>query len=427
MESALTSLAEEWMDQCSMNRSSPSGKKWWASNRLHALFSQLLHEHTEPVRLGVAVAVGVIVGCSPFFGVHFWIGLLLSLIFRLNKVAVFFGSQISIPPLAPLIGFASVQIGSLTLKGHWLLIQLEDFSRASLSSMLQTFFVDWIVGGVILGAIIALPAFGLTVALAQSRKRRSSMTLSALPSTKLANATVPMPSNPKPPKRLVPEDGTRDEEPWKMSVQRVKALYHKAPVSHRCYIGAKLAMDPAYRTISELVGEVDTMIDLGTGLAVLPALLLLRGQARRAVGVDWDAHKLQSARLALGTLPQLSLIHADIRQSELPKADVIVLMDVLHYYSIDEQRRLLRRLAAVLNPQGCLIIRETNRHARSWVTQKIEALAVHWGWNKGPSLVFRSVAELQAELAELGMKCEEQAASSWVHRGNILIRARFIS
>lgn len=69
-------------------------------------------------------------------------------------------------------------------------------------------------------------------------------------------------------------------------------------------------------------------------------------------------------------------------------------------------------------------MRETDRAARSLLTRLIEAAAVKLRWNQGPGLSYRSAAELAAELEGLGLACREQAASSAVHRGNVLIWAQ---
>src|SRR5205823_5236228 len=70
--------------------------------RIHALWKELLHEHTAPSRLGVAVLVGCIVGCTPLFGLHFFVCLALAYALRLNKLVVYGAANLSIPPMVPL-------------------------------------------------------------------------------------------------------------------------------------------------------------------------------------------------------------------------------------------------------------------------------------------------------------------------------------
>ncbi|MFO7718923.1 MAG: DUF2062 domain-containing protein [Gillisia sp.] len=60
-----------------------------------------------------AVALGVFVGIMPLWGLHTLLVFLLAAVFNLNKVIAFLFSNISIPPLIPVIIYASYQLGSL--------------------------------------------------------------------------------------------------------------------------------------------------------------------------------------------------------------------------------------------------------------------------------------------------------------------------
>jgi uncharacterized protein (DUF2062 family) len=81
--------------------------------RLRELWQHLKSEHTTPARLGVAVGVGVAIGVTPFYGLHWAIGLGVAAVLGLNKLTVVLASNISIPPLAPFIVTASVALGDL--------------------------------------------------------------------------------------------------------------------------------------------------------------------------------------------------------------------------------------------------------------------------------------------------------------------------
>ena len=360
---------------------------------VRALASQLWREHTSPLRLGAAVAVGIVVGCSPLFGLHLWIGLGLALLLRLNKVAVFLGSQISIPPLAPLLGFCSVQVGGYLLHGRVVKLVLADFTLRRLPGLVRDFLLDWTVGGLVVGLALALPAFAITAALVRVRRR------------------VP--------------------DPLDEAMREVARRYVASgvPRGHRHYVSFKLRLDPVYRQVCALLAgaprTVDTALDLGTGLGHLPILLVSRGLARQAIGVDWDAAKIASGQRASAGLEGVTLAQADVRAFELPPADLALLIDVLHYYPPDEQRAMLARASAALRPGGLLVIRETDRDARSHVTRALEWLAVRCGWNRGPGLSYRTAAELRAELEAAGLELAETAdASSRVHRGNVLLCGR---
>ncbi len=361
---------------------------------LRELWRRLLHEHSAPGRLGVAVAVGVVVGCSPFFGLHIWIGLGLAWALRLNKVAVILGSHISIPPLAPVVAFASVQVGARLLHGQWLALALVDFSPSRLPSLIRAFLIDWLVGGLVVGTVLALPAFLTVFAIAKRRQ-----------ATRAGAAS-----------------GAGD---WPDSVRRALALYRDARGDHRGYLWFKVRMDPVYRLICEQLGEVGAVVDLGTGLAVLPVLLSVRCQAGEIVAVEWDEAKLASARIACSKLPNVALHAADARAFPLPPADVVLLVDLLHYYPLEEQRALVARAAVALRPGGRLVIRETfgRRGGGVRLTRLLERLSVRFRWNLGPGLVYQGRDDLVAGLSGLGLECTVESASSGLHEGNLLVWA----
>jgi len=358
---------------------------------------RLLHENTEPARLGAAVAVGVVVGCSPFFGLHIGIGLLLAWALRLNKVAVILGAHISTPPLAPLLAFAGAQIGARLLHGAWLSLTIADFTPGRFPTLLRTLLLDWTVGGLIVGGVLALPAF-LTVYTVARR-------------------------------RDVAHVASEDRSDWVASERRALELYRGGRPEHRIYLRLKVPRDPVYRMICERLGRVGSVVDLGTGLAILPALLAVRGQAGKIVAIEWDEAKLASARVACARLPNVALHAVDARSFPLPPADVVCLVDLLHYYGVEEQRALLERAASALCPGGRLVIRETLARPRGAsgairFTQLLERISMRIRWNRGPRLVYRERDELLADLSKLGLECHLEPASSSLHAGNMLVWAR---
>jgi predicted LPLAT superfamily acyltransferase/uncharacterized protein (DUF2062 family) len=102
----------------------------------------LLRIHREPREIGLAVGVGVWIGCTPFFGFHTLIAAALALVFRLNAVYVWLGTQISIPPLAPFLAIASIAIGARITQSQWHVH----------SNSAGIFSWNWLLGSVILGA-----------------------------------------------------------------------------------------------------------------------------------------------------------------------------------------------------------------------------------------------------------------------------------
>ncbi|CAN5300513.1 DUF2062 domain-containing protein [soil metagenome] len=99
-------------------------KRFWKENIIKS---------DEPAhKKAAAVALGVFVGMSPFWGFHTLLVFLLAALFRLNKAIAFIFSNISIPPLIPVIIYLSYQLGSfLTGNGISWELRLSDFDSGA--------------------------------------------------------------------------------------------------------------------------------------------------------------------------------------------------------------------------------------------------------------------------------------------------------
>ena len=138
---------------------------------LRARIEALKSEHASPARLGWAVFVGVMCGCSSLIGFQFLASLLLAWLLRLNKLAVMIGLQISAPPITPFMIFAELQLGELLLRGKLLKISTEMIRATPNRELFRLFFIDLTVGGLVMGAVLGA---ALGVATARFvRKRRA--------------------------------------------------------------------------------------------------------------------------------------------------------------------------------------------------------------------------------------------------------------
>jgi uncharacterized protein (DUF2062 family)/SAM-dependent methyltransferase len=360
--------------------------------RLRELGRALVHEHTSPARLGAAVLVGCIVGCTPLFGLHLFVCVALAFALRLNKIVVYGAANLSIPPMVPLLGFASVQLGERVVRGRWLALSRSDFQLAQVGRLARLFFVDWMVGGVLLGAAIGVVAGSLTWAILSARRRRQ------------ARAAA---------------------DPLKAAIETARRRYDGLHPRFKWYARMKYVMDPCYRAIAPLVPPGAFVVDLGSGLGMLPVLLGVLGDGRRALGVEWDAAKVACGVHAAHGLSGIEVAEGDARNFTLPACDVITLVDMLHYWDGEAQRALLSRCRAALRPGGRLLLREGDpaRRGGARFTRALEAVVTRLGWNRGPAVRFRPIAELRAELEALGftVRVDEVAAKS--HPGNVLLVA----
>ena len=386
--------------------------------QLRALWQTLLHEHTAPIRLAAAVLVGCIVGCTPLFGFHILLCLALAFVLRLNKLVVYGAANLSIPPLVPFIGFASVQLGERALHGRWLALTRHDFRLDQVRQLARLFFVDWMVGGAILGTTIGLVAGAITFAILRARRRSVA---GAGPAATAADGGVTAGAVAIAGAGLAAADAADDG--LTAAIERARGRYDGLHPRFKWYARMKYVMDPAYRAIVARVPAGAFAVDLGSGLGMLPVLLGVVGGERRALGVEWDAAKVACGVHAARGLAGVDVVAGDARSFAIPPCDVVTLVDMLHYWDVDTQRALLARCRAALRPGGRLLVREGDpaRRGGARFTRVVERVVTRLGWNRGPAVHFRAVADLRADLEALGFTVTIDEVAARTHPGNVLI------
>jgi uncharacterized protein (DUF2062 family) len=130
----------------------PAKRSLW--HRLGHGVHLLVVSDIRPAQLGAAVGLGVVFGCSPFFGFQFVLALLIAVPLRLNKLAVLLGTQISTPPLTPFIVFAGANLGELMLHQRLLPLTLNAIRAMPAKQLAEQFLLAWTVGGLALGVIL---------------------------------------------------------------------------------------------------------------------------------------------------------------------------------------------------------------------------------------------------------------------------------
>lgn len=125
-------------------------------DRGRKFLGNLRNEHATPCRLALATAIGVFVGSSPLLGLHAQLGLACAVKLRLNKLAVFLGTNISNPLTGPFVIFLNIQTGCRLLTGRWLAISPEHYRGISPLSVGNTILVYWAVGFPLAGFLLAM-------------------------------------------------------------------------------------------------------------------------------------------------------------------------------------------------------------------------------------------------------------------------------
>jgi uncharacterized protein (DUF2062 family) len=360
-----------------------------AVRHVRAQLDLVVREHTTSGRLGVAVGVGVLLGCSPFLGFQTLLGLAAGQLFRLNRLAILFGLQISVPPLTPLVVFATAQTGALVLHGHWLPLRLAAFRGEPARAILASLLLDMLVGGALVGGVLAvllgtLSAFGFW----WLRGTKS-----------LAKAFRP--------------------DQW----AEMRARLQRLPRFFRNYAYWKLRLDPVYLLVLAELPLEGELLDLGAGIGLLPLLLGLLRPALRVRGVEWDARKVAVARQLLSGLTCATVEEANALTYVLGSPTAITLLDILNYSPLPEAQRWLEACAGALGPGGVLLIRglEPGRFA---IAPWLERVSVRLKWNRGGGVYPRPSSEIARELTSLGLTVVRRPTGLGLFRDNTLTIAR---
>jgi uncharacterized protein (DUF2062 family)/SAM-dependent methyltransferase len=301
--------------------------------RLRRIFYDLRTEASGPGRDAAALGVGVLIGCSPFFGFHLLLVWSVGWLLRLNRLKMYLAANISNPLFSPVLVLSELQAGA------W--VRRHDYHELSLSAIRTTNV--WIYGGdLLLGSLIVGTILGLAVA-----------------SATYATAGA-----------------TRRGDPLAQLWERASDPYLPFSITAWEFARGKLRGDPLYRATATtgLLRNGRTLVDVGCGqgltLSVLvhasrlwaegswPAEALPPPRFTRLVGIELRPRVARLAHQALG--PAVEVLSSDARDVMPPEAAAVLFFDVLHLMPPEDQERLIARANAALSPGGMILIREVD-------------------------------------------------------------------
>jgi uncharacterized protein (DUF2062 family) len=135
---------------------------------LRARFAGLLHLDDPPWRIALALAIGVFIGCTPFYGLHTLLSILVATIGRLNKAATVTGTWLNLPWLTPFVYAASLEIGTQIVpdpdgtRSAWVAYVLAEPGRLSwqdVTALLHQISAALLVGTTVFGAGAAIVTY----------------------------------------------------------------------------------------------------------------------------------------------------------------------------------------------------------------------------------------------------------------------------
>lgn len=109
--------------------------------------------------------------------------------------------------------------------------------------------------------------------------------------------------------------------------------------------------------LAVIAGPVRHVLDLGGGLGAYGLAMVERSPGARLTLVEAPA-VAALARESLASRSNVEVVEADLLDTALPSADLVLLVNVLHLLSPGACRDLIARSAAALEPGGRLLIKD---------------------------------------------------------------------
>ena len=364
----------------------------WPGPALRELHYRLRSEGDSPARRGAAVALGTFIGCLPLYGAHFLLCTVAARLLRLNRLMAYLASYINNPLTAPFILALSYGIGHRLTRGDWPRLDAHQIASLGLLGLGRDLMTGGAALGLLLGAVLGTAAWG--VSLGRNRPGR-----------------------------------------WQQLFDATGRRYEPAGVFHWEFVRGKLRYDPMYRALAERpeLRGTGTILDLGCGRGMALALADAARQEQathglesggKLIGVEVRPEMADVARAALG--PGVLIETVDLAEYRPPPADLILLLDVLHYLETGTQDRLLSALSTILRPGGVILVREPDAGlgVRFWLTRAAERLCAlargHWRQR----FHYRTAADWGQALQNHGLGVSITPMRNSTPYANVMIEAR---
>ncbi len=375
---------------------------WRPGRALAEIHHRLRTEGDSPAAKALAVGIGVAIGCLPLYGLHLALCLVAARLLRLNRLHTYLAAHVNNPLTAPPLLYAELALGRWLTGGGWPPPTPGGLAGAtgwSWTAQGRELLLGGAALGLLLGAALGLGAWRI------ARRWR------------------------RPPFELA-------------LVETAARRYLDAGVLAWETARGKLRRDPVYLDLlrSGELPHAGQLVDLGCGQGIALALIATAAELAREgrwpegwppapagpepIGIERSAKRVAAARTALGAAAEIR--QGDLAAAEIPPADAVLLLDVLHYLDAAAQESLLDRAARALPPGGVLLIREADaagglRFALTRAQERLCALARgHWRQR----FRYRSAGEWQRLLAGLGLETSARPMGQGTPFANVLAVGR---
>lgn len=413
MSTYLSRIADdvaEMRQAMSLRDPASSGVGWLV--RMHHKATDLLRfmvrEHRSRSKVFGAVFAGMIIGTTPLFGLHLLICIVTAMSFRLNKFLVYLAANISIPPMIPVLAYLSIQTAYIAIHRVPMAMDYDTLYQHRFD-----FVLYWALGAIPVGGVLGL-VFGAVSVVMMSRFKEDSE-----PAITSKHANKP------------PVSEVDFEKKFKLLTEDLHRAFLPGGRMAAGFARGKSAGDPVYRMVVRLANGARHFLDIGGGQGLLSLLVAGFYPGIKADVADYDQRKLTSGAdaAALLGLKNIHFRNEDVFSGpNLPDADLIACIDVLHYQPIEMQRDLVTKMAAALPSGGRLVIRDMNadHRLRTFFTVLQERGSLLFSLTIASRICPRSGCDLVAQLESYGLIVETRKAWGIMPFSNTLFIAKKI-
>jgi len=150
------------------------------------------------------------------------------------------------------------------------------------------------------------------------------------------------------------------------------------------YLRIKMNLENNYDLYARLMPIRGNILDIGCGFGYVSYLLSFTSDERQITGIDYDSEKIEVAKHCFSKNDRLEFICGDITRMNFCKKDGFLLLDVLHYFPVENQLSLLSKCIENLNESGIIVIRDANKNLekRHKGAKLTEFFSTKLGFNK---------------------------------------------
>lgn len=188
----------------------------------------------------------------------------------------------------------------------------------------------------------------------------------------------------------------------KTLAQRIRDRYRTLEAYPRMFVRGKLRFDPMFAELPGMLAlkkNIRSIVDIGCGSGVPACWCLENFKAARITGIEPDPERARIARIALGERGSVIQGWAqDMPPLAGGPADVVLLLDMLHYVDDEGVAAVFRRSFQLLAHGGILLTRFTIRPAArpswSWHLENTRLqVAGRKAWYRSPETMAKLLGE----------------------------------